>query len=298
MLDYLIANPTLAYVYIGVISLLVGSFLNVVIHRLPMMMEREWRQQCEDYLTPADEAGTVTEVTDTTDSNNETYNLVVPRSACAHCGYQLSALDNIPVLSYLFLKGKCRQCKTPISIQYPLVELITAILSLVTVSVLGLNMAGLAAVGLTWALVALSVIDLKTQLLPDSITLPLMWIGLILNSVDVFTDLPTALFGAVFGYLSLWSVYWVFKLVTGKEGMGYGDFKLLAALGAWIGWTMLPVIILLSSVVGAIIGITMIVVRGHDRQIPIPFGPYLAIAGWIALLWGDSLTQGYAQFLQ
>jgi leader peptidase (prepilin peptidase)/N-methyltransferase len=223
--------------------------------------------------------------------NSEQISLSRPASSCPHCGHKIKPWENIPVISYLFLNGKCSQCKSPISIRYPLVELSTALLSLITIMYFGASYAGLAALFLTWTLITLTMIDADTQLLPDNITLPLIWIGLILNSQSLFTTLDSALWGAVFGYLSLWSVYQLFKLLTGKEGMGYGDFKLLAALGAWFGWQVLPIIILLSSLVGAVIGISLILIKGRDKNIPIPFGPYLAIAGWITLIWGDDIKQ-------
>jgi leader peptidase (prepilin peptidase)/N-methyltransferase len=268
----------------GIIGLLVGSFLNVVIHRLPKMMEHEWQQQC------AELSGHPIET-------SPTYNLVVPRSACPHCNHAISALENIPVISYLFLRGKCAGCAAPISPRYPIVEAVSGLLSTYAAWHFGFGLAGIAAIILVWALITLTFIDFDTQLLPDSITLPLLWLGLLLNLNGAFTSLPNALIGAVAGYLVLWSVYWAFKLTTGKEGMGYGDFKLLAALGAWLGWTMLPLIILLSSLVGAVVGIALIVIAKHGRNIPIPFGPYLAGGGLIALFWGQALTQSYLQLL-
>ncbi len=272
-----------------VLGLLVGSFLNVVIYRLPKMMERDWQQQCREFLANDSNIATLPE----SNEKQETFNLMVPASRCPNCGHKIRAWENIPVISYVFLGGKCSSCKTTISIRYPIIELATGILSVVAIAYFGVSWNGLAALLLTWSLIALTMIDLDTYLLPDDITLPLLWLGLIINSFGMFTDLPSALWGAVAGYMSLWMVYQLFKLVTGKEGMGFGDFKLLAALGAWMGWQMLPQIILLSSLVGAVIGITMIVVRGRDKNIPIPFGPYLAIAGWIAFIWGDIINQTY-----
>ncbi len=268
----------------GVLGLIVGSFLNVVIHRLPKMMERDWRAQCA-------------ELNGQTPEPAPRYNLVVPRSACPHCGHPISAAENIPVLSYLFLRGRCAGCGAAISPRYPLVEAISGILSAYAAWHFGFGLSGFAAMAFVWALIALTFIDFDTQLLPDDITLPLLWLGLLLNLSGVFTSLPNAVVGAMAGYLILWSVYWLFKLVTGKEGMGFGDFKLLAAIGAWMGWQMLPLVILLSSLVGAVVGIALIVFAKHGRHIPIPFGPYLAGGGLIALFWGQTLTQSYLQLL-
>lgn len=283
------AYPLLGLACTLVLGLLVGSFLNVVIYRLPKMMERDWQQQCREFLTNDGDIATLP----ANDSNQEPFNLMVPASRCPHCGHKIKPWENIPVVSYLFLRGKCSNCKASISVRYPLIELVTGLLSVAVIYYVGVNWNGLAALIFTWSLIALTMIDFDTYLLPDDITLPLLWLGLIANSFGAFTDLPSALWGAVAGYLALWSVYKVFKLLTGKEGMGYGDFKLLAALGAWMGWQMLPQIILLSSLVGAVIGISMIVIRGRDKNIPIPFGPYLAIAGWIAFVWGDTINQSY-----
>lgn len=284
MLALLESSPMTFTILAGIVGLLVGSFLNVVIHRLPKMMEREWQQQCAELNgQPAE--------------TSSTYNLVVPRSACPHCNHAIGALENIPVISYLFLRGKCAGCAASISPRYPIVEAVSGVLSAYAAWYFGFGLAGIAAIILVWALIALTFIDFDTQLLPDSITLPLLWLGLLLNLNGAFTSLPNALIGAVVGYLTLWSVYWAFKLTTGKEGMGYGDFKLLAALGAWLGWTMLPLIILLSSLVGAVVGVALIVFAKHGRNIPIPFGPYLAGGGLIALFWGQALTQSYLQLL-
>jgi leader peptidase (prepilin peptidase)/N-methyltransferase len=265
-----------------ILGLMVGSFLNVVIHRLPKMMERDWQQQCA-------------ELRGETLPPSPIYNLVAPRSACPHCHHAISAWENIPVFSYLFLRGKCKGCGAPISPRYPLVESLTGLLCAYAAWHFGFGAATAGALLLIWALVALTAIDFDTQLLPDDITLPLLWAGLLFNLFGTFTSLSSAVLGAVLGYLALWSVYWLFKLVTGKEGMGYGDFKLLAALGAWLGWQMLPLIILSSSLVGAVVGITLIVVLKQGRNIPIPFGPYLAGGGLIALFWGSTLTQSYLQ---
>ena len=283
------AYPLMGLACTLVLGLLVGSFLNVVIYRLPKMMERGWQDQCRDFLTNEGDIATLP----ANDSKQEPFNLMVPASRCPHCGHKIKPWENIPVISYLFLRGKCSNCKAGISARYPVIELVTGLLSVAVVFYVGINWSGLAALVFTWSLIALTMIDFDTYLLPDDITLPLLWLGLIANSFNTFTDLPSALWGAIAGYLALWSVYKFFKLVTGKEGMGYGDFKLLAALGAWMGWQMLPQIILLSSLVGAVIGISMIVIRGRDKNIPIPFGPYLAIAGWIAFIWGDTINQSY-----
>ncbi len=266
----------------GVLGLMVGSFLNVVIHRLPKMMEMGWRQQCAELLQRgADQP-----------EPPVPYNLIVPRSACPHCGHAISAWENIPILSYALLRGKCRECGAAISPRYPIVEAISGMLCAYAAWHFGFGWSAAGALLLVWALLALTAIDIDTQLLPDDITLPLLWAGLLFNWFGLgYTSLSSAVLGAAIGYLSLWSVYWLFKLITGKEGMGYGDFKLLAALGAWLGWQMLPLIILLSSLVGAVVGIALIVALKHGRNIPIPFGPYLAGGGLIALFWGPALTQ-------
>jgi leader peptidase (prepilin peptidase)/N-methyltransferase len=267
-------------IILGVLGLLIGSFLNVVIYRLPKMMQRE----SDNYV--AHESGKEL-------PHPERYNLILPRSACPHCGHQITALENIPVISYLVIDGKCTSCKAPISKRYPIIEAITGALSAFMIWHFGSGLAGLGAMVFVWFLVAMTFIDADTQLLPDDLTLPLLWGGLLLNIFSTFTSLESAVIGAAAGYLSLWAVYWLFKLATGKEGMGYGDFKLLAALGAWMGWSMLPLIILLSSAVGAIIGISMIALGKLGKGKPIPFGPYLAIAGLIALVWGKILTNQY-----
>ncbi|MES1981468.1 MAG: A24 family peptidase [Pseudomonadota bacterium] len=274
----------------GIVGLLVGSFLNVVIHRLPTMMERDWRAQCAELNAPSDAASAAASVT-------PRYNLMVPRSACPHCGHNITALENIPIISYLLLRGKCKGCAAPISIRYPVIEALSGLLSGYVGWHFGFGLAALSALFFVWALLALTFIDFDTQLLPDSITLPLLWLGLLVNISHTFVDLNGAVVGAIIGYLALWGVYWLFKLATGKEGMGYGDFKLLAAIGAWLGWQMLPLVILLSSLVGAVVGITLIVAARHGRNVPIPFGPYLAGGGLIALFWGQQLTQGYLHLL-
>ncbi|MBT8080293.1 MAG: A24 family peptidase [Gammaproteobacteria bacterium] len=270
-------------------ALLVGSFLNVVIHRLPLMMEREWRQQCKELAeTPA------------TELPEGRFDLVAPRSRCPSCGHQISALQNIPVVSYLMLRGKCAGCGKPISKRYPVIEALTAVLTAVCAWRFGFGWEAAAAIAMTWMLIAISMIDIDHQLIPDSMSLPLLWGGLLLclfhpmpGAEVLFIDPESAIVGAIAGYLSLWSVYHLFRLLTGKEGMGYGDFKLLGALGAWLGWKMLPLIIMLSAVVGAIVGISMIVIRSHDRSVPIPFGPYLAAAGWVAMLYGQRIMNWY-----
>lgn len=268
---------------IFILGLLIGSFLNVVIHRLPLIMHREWQQQCHELIgSDAPETSPLT--------------LSIPRSRCPHCGHAISALENIPVISYLFLRGRCRGCQAHISVRYPLIEALTGVLSAVVAWHFGFSWVCLGALLLTWALIALTFIDVDEQLLPDSITLPLLWLGLFFNLFSSFTTLQSAVIGALAGYLSLWLVYHAFRLATGKEGMGFGDFKLLAALGAWLGWEFLPVIILLSSLVGAVVGISLILLRQHNRSQPIPFGPYLAAAGWLALIWGDAINSGYLRW--
>jgi len=285
LLDYL-ASHALAFILLaGLLGLIIGSFLNVVIHRLPKMMEAQWLQQSREMLNP-----------DASQPEQATYNLILPHSHCPHCKAEIKAWQNLPVISYLLLKGRCGQCRAPISSRYPLVELLTAALSMVVAWQYGFGWPATGMLLLTWGLISLSMIDADTQLLPDVLVLPLLWLGLIANSFGVYTSLNDALWGAVAGYLSLWSVYWLFKLVTGKEGMGYGDFKLLAMLGAWGGWQILPLTILLSSLVGAVLGIIILKTRGQDNATPLPFGPYLAIAGWIALIWGETITSRYLQF--
>ena len=274
------ADPAVFPLAAGLLGLMVGSFLNVVIHRLPIMMERDWAAQCAELRGEAPPA-------------LEPLSLAKPRSRCPHCGHPITALENIPIISWLVLRGRCKGCAAPISLRYPLIEALTGLLFGLAAWHFGFTAAGLGALVLIAALFALTVIDFDTQLLPDDITLPLLWIGLALNAFNVYTDLKSAVIGAMAGYLSLWSVYWLFKLFTGKEGMGYGDFKLLAALGAWLGWQMLPLTILLSSLVGAVVGISMMVIARHGRNVPIPFGPYLAAAGLIALAWGKPLTRAY-----
>ncbi|HEX9812341.1 MAG TPA: A24 family peptidase [Burkholderiales bacterium] len=267
------------------LGLIVGSFINVVIHRLPVMLDRTWRRQCDELGGKSPPA-------------EETYNLIVPRSQCPACGRRITALENIPLLSFAILRGKCRGCGKRISWRYPGVELVTGLLSGVIALHFGFTVAAAAALLFTWSLIALTVIDYDHQLLPDNITLPLMWLGLLFNLGAVYVPITSAVIGAMAGYLSLWTVYQLFKLVTGREGMGFGDFKLFAALGAWLGWQQLPLIILLSSFVGAVVGLGGILLLGRDRGVPIPFGPFLCVAGWIALLWGDAITRSYLQFVR
>ncbi|VAW90468.1 Leader peptidase (Prepilin peptidase) / N-methyltransferase [hydrothermal vent metagenome] len=276
-------NLTAFISIIAILGLLIGSFLNVVILRLPIMMEKEWHSQCNELL----------EITRTDGQTDKPFNLITPNSHCPKCNHEIKAIENIPILSYLFLKGRCSDCGIKIPARYPIIEATTALLSIAVAWHFGPTWEAAAALLLTWALITLTVIDFDHQLLPDSITLPFLWLGLGISLAGVFTDPASAIIGGLVGYLSLWSVYMLFKLTTGKEGMGHGDFKLLAMLGAWLGWQAVLPIILLSSIVGAIVGISLIVVRGRDKNIPIPFGPYLATAGWITLLWGDQIIQTY-----
>jgi len=278
------SSPELVILVCTILGLLLGSFLNVVIYRLPIMMKREWQEQCNELH------GNTTVI-------KEPFTLSTPRSHCPHCGHAISALENIPVISYLALGGKCKQCKASISARYPLIEALSGLLSAIIAWKFGFDWACLGALLLTWSLIALTFIDIDHQLLPDSITLPLLWLGISFNLFTVYTDLHSSIIGAMAGYLSLWLVYQGFKLATGKEGMGYGDFKLLAALGAWLGWFLLPSIILLSSLVGAIVGISLVIFRRHQHDIPIPFGPYLAAAGWLALVWGNEITHAYLSWI-
>jgi leader peptidase (prepilin peptidase)/N-methyltransferase len=297
-LPHLLESSPLAFtIMAGVLGLMVGSFLNVVIHRLPKMMELGWRQQCAELLQSESADNHAPANGEVEPARHAPYNLIVPRSACPHCNHTISAWENIPIFSYLMLRGKCKGCGAAISPRYPIIEAISGVLCAYAAWHFGFGWTAAGALLLIWALLALTAIDIDTQLLPDDITLPLLWTGLLFNLNGIFTTLPSAVLGAIIGYLALWSVYWLFKLVTGKEGMGYGDFKLLAALGAWLGWQMLPLIILLSSLVGAVVGITLIVALKHGRNIPIPFGPYLAGGGLIALFWGPVLTQTYLRLL-
>jgi len=289
MLELLSGSPAVFLIIIFAFALLFGSFLNVVIYRLPLMMRLDWDEQCKELseLPPVD-------------LPTGRFDLIVPRSRCVSCGAQVNALQNIPVISYLFLGGKCANCKEPISLRYPIVEAATAILATTVAWQFGYGWEALMGIVLTLCLVSITMIDFDHQLIPDSIVLPLMWIGLAMSlfsplagSETLFISSRDAIIGALAGYLSLWSIYWLFKLITGKEGMGYGDFKLLAALGAWLGWQYLPTIIMMSAVVGTIVGLSLIVFRGRDRQIPIPYGPFLAAAGWISMLWGAEINALY-----
>jgi len=289
----LMSEPVIVTLVCTLLGLVVGSFLNVVIHRLPKMLEREWDAQAADLLEQKGSADAVAKLRGT--GSAARYNLITPPSTCPRCGHRIRAWENIPILSYLFLRARCSACKAPISIRYPIVEALAGILSGYIGWRYGLTTATLGALFLAWSLIALTAIDIDTQLLPDDITLPLIWLGLLVNLNGTFVPLQSAVIGAVAGYLSLWAVYWLFKIATGKEGMGYGDFKLLAAIGAWLGWKMLPVVILLSSLVGAVVGIGLIVFARHGRNTPIPFGPYIAAAGLIALFWGETINRTYLQ---
>ena len=276
--------PVLFVTAVTVMSLAIGSFLNVVIHRLPKMLERQWRDELSELNGQEVAAG-------------PRYNLMVPRSACPACGHAIGALENVPLISYFALRGKCAGCKARISPRYPLVEALTGVLSGYIAWRYGFTWQTLALLVFVWSMIALAFIDLDTFYLPDDITLPLVWAGLLANMGGLFVDLQSAVIGAIAGYLALWIVFWGYKVATGKDGMGYGDFKLLAAIGAWLGWKMLPVVILLSSLVGAIVGISLIVFARHGRNVPIPFGPYLVLGGLIALFWGDQLLHYYLQTL-
>jgi len=287
MLDW--ADPSVTIPFAIVLGLIIGSFLNVVIARLPVMLEREWRAECRELLAEQNEGSAAPP-----EEAVEAVTLVSPRSRCPSCGFPVHALDNIPVLSWLFLRGRCRACRQPISVQYPLVEALTALVAVLVVLRFGATPYALLAIVFSWILIPAAVIDLRTTLLPDNLTLPLLWLGLVAAVSDWSPVTPAdAIVGAAVGYLVLWTLYHVFRILTGKEGMGYGDFKLLAALGAWVGWQGLPLVILLSSGVGAVLGLLMIALQGRDRAAPIPFGPFLAVGGWIALMWGDRITSAY-----
>jgi len=279
-------NALFLYLSVGVLGLLVGSFLNVVAYRLPIMLQKGWRLECLNFLEQ-----------EVTEEDSEVFNLSHPRSRCPSCNHAISAIENIPVISFIFLQGRCKACRKKISIRYPLVELTTAILSVMVAIQFGVSIQTLIALVFTWTLVSLSLIDADTQLLPDSMTLPLLWLALFASLFTIFVDPSTAIIGAITGYLSLWSVYWLFKLLTGKEGMGYGDFKLLAAIGALLGWEMLPLVIMLSALAGAVIGIILIAFNGRNKNAALPFGPYLSVAAYIALLWGESINQSYLQLV-
>jgi leader peptidase (prepilin peptidase)/N-methyltransferase len=281
---FLDQNPALGFPAAAGFGLLLGSFLNVVILRLPKRLEWEWKRDSREILGEPDLY------------DPPPPGIVVERSHCPHCGHQLAWFENIPVFSWLALRGKCRSCKAPISIQYPAVELLTMLLVLACVWQFGFGWQGFGAIVLTCFLIALAGIDLRTQLLPDQLTLPLMWLGLVAAHEQLYLGLKPSVEGAIVGYLSLWSVWWLFKQLTGKEGMGHGDFKLLAALGAWIGLKGILPTILLSSVVGAIIGSVWLAMKGRDRATPIPFGPYLAVAGWIVFMWGEQIIGAYRAY--
>lgn len=286
LFETLATSPTLFAGLMGGAGLVIGSFLNVVIYRLPKIMEEDWRVQCAELRGEEAPAST----------GSRCLSLAYPRSACPQCGHTISALENIPLLSYVLQRGRCRACQGPISPRYPLVELLSGATAAYIAWRWGFGAQALMASLLTWSLICLSFIDLDTRYLPDSITLPFLWLGIGGNLFGVFTDLESSVIGAMLGYASLRTVYHAFKFVTGKEGMGFGDFKLLGMLGAWMGWQALPVIVIVSSVVGAIVGIALITLRGADKNVPIPFGPYLACAGWIALLWGADLTESYMRW--
>jgi len=294
-----VADPAAFTLVCFAVGLMAGSFLNVVIHRLPKMMERSWREECAEVLNNAGEPyGSPAPPPQPKTSEPETYNLFVPRSRCPSCGHGITAVENIPILSWAVLRGRCAACKARISPRYPVVELLGGVAAAWSAVRFGFSPAAFGAMVFLWCIIAASFIDFDTQLLPDAITLPLLWLGLLLNTGDVFTNLRSAVIGAAAGYLVLWSVYWLFRLVTGKEGMGYGDFKLLAAIGAWCGWQALPLTIILSSFIGAAVGIALMVFARHGRNVPIPFGPYLGAAGVVALFWGPQLTRQYlSQFI-
>lgn len=285
MVSTLQSNPVLLYAAAVLFGLVVGSFLNVVIVRLPGMLERSWKRQCRELLElengPADGAD---------------FNLLRPGSHCPHCGNPVKPVHNIPVLSYLWLGGRCGRCRARISLRYPVIELLAAVLAVIAMGKYGLSWQLAGALALSWSFLAMSAIDIEHQLLPDNIVLPLMWAGLAANSFGLYTHLHSALYGALAGYLSLWLVFQLFRLLTGKDGMGYGDFKLFACIGAWLGWQSLPLVILLAAVCGAVVGIAMILVKGQDRSQPIPFGPFLCAAGFVAMMWGPRITSAYLQF--
>ncbi len=286
IIEYLQQTPLVFTSGVIILGCIVGSFLNVVIHRLPIMMEREWKRECRIILE-----------LDSDDSEQQptTFNLAQPNSHCPQCNAEIKPWQNIPIISYLLLKGRCANCGCHISVRYQIIEVVSGIMCGVVAWHFGAGMTTLALLFFTWALISLTMIDADTQLLPDQITLPLLWLGILVNTSGLIVPLSDAVWGAIGGYMVLWSVYWLFKLLTGKEGMGFGDFKLLAALGAWMGWQMLPLIILLSSLVGAVVGIAILAFKRQGRDTAIPFGPYLAAAGWIALIWGEPIIDSYLQ---
>ena len=285
-LDYLAANPAAFILAAAVFGLLAGSFLNVVILRLPRILEQDWASQCRAFLHDHGEMVVA-------EKKEPPLSLIYSPSSCPQCGHRIRAWENIPILSWLCLRGRCSACKAPISIQYPIVEAVAALLAALVAWRFGFGWPAIMPILFSWVLLVLSVIDLRTQLLPDSITLPFLWLGLLLNTGSLFTSLTSAVTGAAVGYLLLWGIYHAFRLLTGKEGMGYGDFKLLAMIGAWLGWQMLPLVIIIAAGLGAVAGILLIILRGYDRHIPIPFGPWLAIAGWLGLMWGEEINHIY-----
>lgn len=289
-LQLLEQQPIWFYTFVFLLGLLVGSFLNVVIYRYPIILKRQWKSECIEYLAQDNDSNSsVSEET-----KQQRFDLLYPHSQCPSCQHQITALENIPVISWLFLRGKCSSCKNPISIRYPIIEFLTASLSVLVAYQFGYGLTTLCLLAFTWALISLSMIDFDTQFLPDDITLPLLWAGLLASLLGLIAvPISDSLIGAMAGYLSLWSVYKLFKLATGKEGMGYGDFKLLAALGAWLGWQMLPIVIFLSAFVGTIVGVSLMLFLGRDKNIPIPFGPYLVVSGFLALLFGNELNRFY-----
>jgi leader peptidase (prepilin peptidase)/N-methyltransferase len=292
VLEYLATNSNAFIITAGLFGLLIGSFLNVVIYRIPVILDNEWREAATEILEEQDIKVEKPEATE-----SAPFNLVVPRSACPSCGHQITALENIPIISYLFLGGKCSGCKSSISIRYPLIELLTGLMFAFSAYYFGWSYQAAATIVLSAILITLIFIDIDRKLLPDNIVYPLLWIGLFINIDNTFVSLEEAVIGALAGYLTLWSIFWLFKLATGKEGMGYGDFKLLAALGAWLGFKMLPLIIMLSSVVGAVLGILILVISKKGRETTLPFGPYLAIAGLVALFWGNQIVEQYLNFM-
>jgi len=285
-------NPLFFLSFIFVLGLTIGSFLNVVVYRYPIMLKTRWKQECKEFLAEQEQESPQEKIA--ADEPSTPFNLATPRSSCPHCGHQIKAIENIPIVSWLFLQAKCSNCSTYISVRYPLVELFTGLISTLIAYYFGVSLLTLSLLFFSWSLIALSFIDFDTQLLPDDITLPLLWLGLLSSLLEISKiNISDALIGAMLGYLSLWTVFQLFKILTGKEGMGYGDFKLFAVLGAWMGWQMLPLILFLSAIVGAIVGISLIIILGRDKNIPIPFGPYLAAAGFVALIWGPQINQLY-----